>query len=551
MASHGLQPWCAAKKCPVTPEQCLGYINENGQNRTAQNFVACCKIQCGQSANHGLVALECGGATAATAGGTIAYVLLLLLFGGCIVALGPVRRCKNVTFWIITLGSLLFTTGTGVFVTIVTSPFMVLQSVPALGAMNVAVFSYFYSGFRYAVGLGYEGAPLVVFVATSYTLRKALVESTPEDGPIHTGNKLAVAMLVFTLLWIVHSISFRRYGYRVVWRLGDKRRPNGHARNNQNQDDHPSQDPRFLLGAAQGHPTWRTPMGQSTSVVMTALAWSMVRVVKQDLALQECRPDWVFKAMLYGAPILITVTIPWNVLSGTRCRTISGQTVPVVHEDIPESLRSRARRFGLWLGLSTSILDNIGLGAYRAHTFKSEYPGLQSYKDLKDSFMSGETTNYVLNEYVQAAALQRMERNTLFVEDVPDNRLEWSDKVIGCIAWGLAQGGLLISSPGFFSLMLLAEFLVWFFELFDLKVPVVTEVTDSDRVSAVKVVEQCYVGADLGRNELTRYDTIFDVLNDRQNHRSINLHTLLDNTGPCELYNILTQPGLRAPSGSF
>ena len=69
----------------------------------------------------------------------------------------------------------------------------------------------------------------------------------------------------------------------------------------------------------------------------------------------------------------------------------------------------------LWLRVPNRKLDNIGLGAYHAHTFKAEYPGLQSYKDFKDSFRSGETTNYVLNEYVQAAALQRMERNTLSI----------------------------------------------------------------------------------------------------------------------------------------
>lgn len=137
MVSKGPYPWCAAKKCP------LGYINDNGLNQTAQSFVACCKIQCGRSANEGLQGLECGGATTATAVGIIFYLLLLLAAGGYILASGQFRKLKIVTFWIITIGSLIFMTGTGVFVTNVTSPFMVLQSVSVLGAMNVAVFSYF------------------------------------------------------------------------------------------------------------------------------------------------------------------------------------------------------------------------------------------------------------------------------------------------------------------------------------------------------------------------------------------------------------------------
>lgn len=146
---------------------------------------------------------------------------------------------------------------------------------------------------------------------------------------------------------------------------------------------------------------------------------------------------------------------------------------------------------------------------------------------------------------MQAVALHRMERNTLFNEDVPDERLLWSDKAIGNVACLFAQVGLVIYSPGFFSLMLVANLLAIFFELIKFMKLIVTEVTDSDRISGAKVVEQCYVGANLSPNE-PLWEHMFDVLNNEQNHRSINLHTLLDNTGPCELYNVLSQPGLRA-----
>jgi hypothetical protein len=51
----------------------------------------------------------------------------------------------------------------------------------------------------------------------------------------------------------------------------------------------------------------------------------------------------------------------------------------------------------------------------------------------------------------------------------------------------------------------------------------VTDVKKKDLDSAVEVVEQCYVGDDPGGLDATRGA-----------QRSINMHTLLDNTGSCE-----------------
>ena len=233
-------------------------------------------------------------------------------------------------------------TGTGVFVTTATSPFRVLQSVPALGAMNVAVFFYFYSGFQYAVGLAYEGGPLFVSIATTYTIWKEVAESIPENRFIRDGNRVALAMLVIAFLWIVHSVSYRLHGYRVDWRLQEylscPDRDLGRDRR---------LNPNFQLGAAQGHPTWRTPMGQSSSVVLTALAWTVNILVKEDLAHQRCRPDWVLYVMLYGAPCLISVTILWNVFSGTRCRSIRKllrlEQHPRAPDPEPEAPRGRPK----------------------------------------------------------------------------------------------------------------------------------------------------------------------------------------------------------------
>ena len=210
--------WCAAKKCP-DQHDCERYINKNHGNPIAQNFVACCQILCGRSANHMLAALRCGGATATTEWGVIVYLLLLLFAGVFILTVGPFVRAKSFTYWFVTIGSLIFTTGTGVFVTTATSPFPVLPSVPALGAMNVAVFFYFYSGFQYAVGLAYEAGPLFVFITTAYTIGKEVAESTPGNSSMRDGNMVTVAMLVIAFLWIGHSVSYRLYGYRVDWRL--------------------------------------------------------------------------------------------------------------------------------------------------------------------------------------------------------------------------------------------------------------------------------------------------------------------------------------------
>nr|PNR38910.1 hypothetical protein PHYPA_019188 [Physcomitrium patens] len=471
--------------------------------------------------------------------GTIFYLLVLLAVGVYIIAVGPFLRIKSFTFYVVTFGSLVFTTGTGVFVTNVTSPFMVLESFPALGAMNVAIFSYFYSGFKYGVGLAYEGAPLFVFGQTAFAIWEAF-DYGKEDGPVRTSYGLATAMLVLTVLWIIHSVSYRLYGYRVDWRL-EKRHPLSAAKIDQ-------QDPRFHLGAAQGHPTWRTPFGQSSSVVMTALAWSIVRFVEQDLALQQCRPDWVFYTMLYGSPVLITLTILWNIFSGTRCRKITGLLGQSDGKDESNpSLIERMKRLYSWLmGQSDQVYsNNAGGSSTQIHyTNFSKYPGYISYKYFKDSNLrfarSGIKQCYVLEEYIQAAALQGMERNSLFVEEVPSSRLTKSHKCIGFFAWFLAQIGLIISAPAFFSLMVLTELIGILLEAHRIfKRLVETNVTNEDRDSAAKVIEQCFVGKQLEDSPRGWSNITDNVLTNVSAQTSTNLHTLLDNTGPAELYNML------------
>ena len=70
---------------------------------------------------------------------------------------------------------------------------------------------------------------------------------------------------------------------------------------------------------------------------------------------------------------------------------------------------------------------------------------------------------------------------SLFVEDVPQERLGKSDKIIGFLAWILAQGGLVMSIPGFFSLMLVAELVGRIFEAINFRRLVVTDVIQGER----------------------------------------------------------------------
>lgn len=96
----------------------------------------------------------------------------------------------------------------------------------------------------------------------------------------------------------------------------------------------------------------------------------------------------------------------------------------------------------------------------------------------------------------------------------------------------MAQRGVVISIPGFFRIVRID------FEAINFRRVVVTDVK-KDRDSAVEVVEQCYVGDDLGGAEMTWESMELSVLGNgsdatRGAQRSVNVHTLLDNTGSCE-----------------
>ena len=258
---------------------------------------------------------------------------------------------------------------------------------------------------------------------------------------------------------------------------------------------------------------------------------------------------------MFGAPCLISVTILWNVFSGARCQKICNLERLEQHPGAPHSeapWRRRYRSFKRWVrsGLKISSRSSappntleITLITYSYR--KSYYPGSKAYVDYMhhsssiNDFMGWNSR--VWGEYVQAVALQRMGRNTLFVEKVPPEKLQWTDKFIGFLAWSSALGGLVVSIPGFLILMLVTMMLGVCFESIGFSKMVETEVTPSDRFGLAKVVDECHVGKNL-QARLDRklaYTQMCQELIGAA--RSINLHTLLDNTGPCELYNLQHQ----------
>ena len=113
----------------------------------------------------------------------------------------------------------------------------------------------------------------------------------------------------------------------------------------------------------------------------------------------------------------------------------------------------------------------------------------------------------------------------------------------------------MLSIPAFLILYLVSELLGVCFESVGFSRMVETEVTLSDRFGLAKVVDECHVGKSLEETldketaftEMCRQLLGADTETGRcgviseGTARSINLHTLLDNTGPCELYSLQHQ----------
>lgn len=181
---------------------------------------------------------------------------------------------------------------------------------PIVGAMSVATFSYYFSSFQYSITLMHElaAATALVFsmfpVWTLLTMRvNSLVKyetSTADDKGIRRIVVEVILMLLISLLWTLHSSVYRTIGYRAAWITAyNKEKERGWTGDAMRR--------MWILAGAQGHPTWRTPTGQSFGLYLAVLAWSISITVRHDL---RCDDDLVlFHLLLWGSPVLLTLAV--------------------------------------------------------------------------------------------------------------------------------------------------------------------------------------------------------------------------------------------------
>ncbi|KAG0588894.1 hypothetical protein KC19_2G276300 [Ceratodon purpureus] len=467
-------PLCAATRCP-SQNDCQGYITTNAGNpELLAHLVACCKVLCSEG-DKGILALQCGGASNSGAYFIASYIVVLTIaaFGMLIVGLSV--KFKRLSFLISAFGTAIFGTAvTGIYVTYVTSSFTYLQAlVPAVGAMIIAVFSYFFAGFEYNVGVTYGSGPLVALLTAVIPIWKAVPEN-------RDSNRVALTMLFFAFLWVLHSVSFRVLGYRVLWRHFEapKRREAGNPVN-----------VCYLLGAGQSHPTWKTPVGQTTCLLFMAFAWAIARAARHDLKNQQCEADWVLNAMIWIPPSLMTAAFVYILLSALRGRTIKHKIRAILYTE-----------------------ERVG-----------EYPGMQYYREFRKFLRAS------LSHYKQVVALHRRGRNTYTTEVVPEDMVETLDKVIGTLAWLLALFGLLMGWPVTKAMSCMAHF-------------VTTTVSEEHQEGAKRVLTASYVGPYEQRT--SRMAKMRSDLNtaDDETGRYINLPYLLDTISHEELHALLNRP---------
>ncbi|KAG0627821.1 hypothetical protein M758_2G230500 [Ceratodon purpureus] len=501
-------PLCAATRCP-SQNDCQGYITTNAGNPELLHLVACCKVLCGEG-DKGILALQCGGASNSGAYFIASYIVVLTIaaFGMLIVGLSV--KFKRLSFLISAFGTAIFATAvTGIYVTYVTSSFTYLQAlVPAVGAMIIAVFSYFFAGFEYNVGVTYGSGPLVALLTAVIPIWKAVPEN-------RDSNRVGLTMLFFAFLWVLHSVSFRVLGYRVLWRHFEapKRREAGNPVN-----------VCYLLGAGQSHPTWKTPVGQTTCLLFMAFAWAIARAARHDLKNQQCEADWVLNAMIWIPPSLMTAAFVYILLSALRGRTI----VCNYPDDHP--------RTGI-----LNIIRNTIRAMWYTQERVGEYPGMQYYREFRKFLRAS------LSHYKQVVALHRRGRNTYTIEVVPEDMVETLDKVIGTLAWLLALFGLLMGWPVTKAMSCMAHVLGKFLERLGLRWScfnwfVTTTVSEEHQEGAKRVLTASYVGPyEQSTSRMAKMRSDLNTADD-ETGRYINLPYLLDTISHEELHALLNRP---------
>lgn len=310
--------WCYPPPNATACQNVTNFVNEFRQGYEAEIMSACCEIYCSHNKTNlsPLLALKCQGATTASAISiwvsvvVVVFLAFLHLLGGMLP--GGSRKYT-------TMGSLAVKQGLATYFLVTFSDELVDTILyPIVAAMDFAIFSFFFSGFQYSIGIGFEAAPITMLIFTVFPLYRILsfaglaapelVNSTSaSDQHEHLPRAEAVLMLALALLWSLHSAIYRTISYRAHWIEAWKKQENGGQVTGDADNAHMSR--LWYLAAGHGHPTWHTPVGRSVGLLMLILSWSIV-VQSNDFLKRTCTDDFVlFRIMLYLPPILLTLAI--------------------------------------------------------------------------------------------------------------------------------------------------------------------------------------------------------------------------------------------------
>ncbi|KAG0606802.1 hypothetical protein M758_9G169000 [Ceratodon purpureus] len=186
---------------------------------------------------------------------------------------------------------------------------------PIVGAMNVAALSYYFSSFQYSIAVTYELASATALFFTMFPVWTLLTMDTKrflgweyfEINRVLVRETvwLVLAMLILSILWIIHSSLFRTIGYRAFWITAfNKQVTEGRAHSKDFMSS------LWILSGAQGHPTWRTPIGQSFGLYLTVLSWVVASKIHIYLGRGYCKEDLIlFDILLWVSPSILTLAV--------------------------------------------------------------------------------------------------------------------------------------------------------------------------------------------------------------------------------------------------
>lgn len=275
---------------------------------------------------------ECAQASTQLAAGIWVSVVATMLLATLYILSVSLQRGGG---WIARLGGVTFGTAVA-FVAIIFSDWGT-NYYPLIGTMFTTTFSYFFSGFQYSVSINYEASPIVLIVGTGYPLFYQLI--SPNDKTSYFIGACGVLMVILSLLWILHSAIYRTVVYRAVWIRAWRQQLE--CSKSSKCDTTPSSPPDpaatttstdveraactspppassscqynmrnlWVLAAGQGHPTWRTTVGQGTAFYLIVLHCLCIWQGRHYLS-EYCPTKIIlFPMMLYSPPIFLTLSL--------------------------------------------------------------------------------------------------------------------------------------------------------------------------------------------------------------------------------------------------